>query len=117
MPTYKEMSEEALLLAIEGYQDELAPAKRVQDAFYRNCRCPRCSGECDAIFLSITHSLPREGELVHRSGLKCRLCEAVFDPHSNIIVSLGNPGKIQDKYLATQPIMLSNMDDSDESAD
>jgi len=111
MPTYQELDEDALLRAIEGYTDELVGERRKLSAFYRQFNCPRCKGECDEVFISVDHSLPKDDELVQRSGLKCRICEAIFDPHTGIIVSLGNPGKIQDKYLATQPILLSNVDD------
>lgn len=88
---------------IEGYENELEPALKAQDAFYRQHNCPRCGGNTQKHFLSVQHAFPGiAGEILPRSGLKCLLCECVFDPHSGMIVELGNAGKINDKIRASQ---------------
>ena len=100
--TYQEMDPELALKLIEGYDDVLTGEMRKQEAFYRQFDCPRCGGKCDKHFLSIQHAFPQNGEsLVPRSGLKCRLCDCVFDPHSGLMVSLGNAGKITERVLPT----------------
>ena len=90
---FKEMPQELVEKLIEGYENEIEPAYKVQEAFYRQMACPRCQGRCEKIFLSKEHAFS-EGSLVPRSGLKCTLCDCVFDPHSGVILDLGNPGKI-----------------------
>ncbi len=103
MPVYQELPPEVVQEMLKGYKDELEGAKRVDDAFYRQFPCPRCGGECQRAFLGIKHALPEDGEnLLPRSGLRCKLCDCLFDPHSGLILELGNVGKIQERLQPTQ---------------
>lgn len=87
------MDPELALKLLEGYENELAPAQKVQDAFYRNMVCPRCGGQCQKEFISADHTFGGSS-LIPRSGLKCSMCDCIFDPHSGVILELGNPGNI-----------------------
>jgi len=105
---FKEMDPELVLKAIEGYQNELEPAKNVQDAFYRQAECPRCgSRHVERAFISVDHAFSSE-DLLPRSGMKCALCDCLFDPHTGLILELGNVGKIKERVLpALTPIVGS----------
>jgi hypothetical protein len=93
MPIFQELDAEIVLKMLEGYENELEPEQKGLDAFYRQFRCPRCKGPCLKHFLSTDHAFGGE-TAVPRSGLKCTLCDCVFDPHTGLIVSLGNLGNI-----------------------
>lgn len=99
---FQEMDPEVALKMIEGYENELDPAAKVQEAFYRQFVCPRCGGKCQKHFLGPNHAFGDPDSLVPRSGLKCLACDCVFDPHSNLIVSLGNVGNIPERVVPTQ---------------
>lgn len=89
---FVEMDPELVLKAIEGYQNELAPAQKALDAFYRQFRCQRCGSECRKEG-TVTHAFGDPDILVPRSLLRCLKCEALFDPHSGIRLEMGNPSK------------------------
>lgn len=98
---FKEMDPELVLKAIEGYQNELEPAKNVQDAFYRQMECPRCHNtQLERHFVSIDHAFSGE-DILPRSGLKCVLCDCIFDPHTGLILKLGNVGNVKERILPT----------------
>jgi hypothetical protein len=88
MPTFVEMDQELALKLIEGYENELEPEQKKQEAFYRNCACPRCGGQCEKRFISADHAFG-DGSVLPRSGLKCTMCNCLFDPHSNLILEIG----------------------------
>ena len=44
MPTFKEMDPELVTKLLEGYENELGPATRKLEAFYRQFKCPKCKG-------------------------------------------------------------------------
>lgn len=79
------MDPELIKKAIKGFNDELEPARTKLDAFYRQCRCPNCEGECDKEDAPIGHVFSDE-ELVQRSVLRCKQCSLLFDPHSGLIL-------------------------------
>lgn len=109
---YQEMDPEVALKIIEGYEDELTGESKKQEAFYRQFRCPRCGGECIKHFISAQHAFPQDGDvLLPRSGLKCKLCDCLFDPHTNLIITLGNAGKINERLGAT---MIPNIGGGEE---
>lgn len=111
-PTYKEMDPDLLEHLLEGYEDELTGEARKQEAFYRQFRCPRCGGECEKHFLGVGHSFSSTSDTyLPRSGLKCKLCECVFDPHSDLIVGLGNAGKISERIQPTLVPLIKPDDD------
>ena len=74
--------------AIEGYQNELAPELLALDAFYRQFRCKRCKSPCNKEQVA-GHVFSDPNTLVPRSCLRCSVCRMLFDPHSNIILEMG----------------------------
>ncbi len=92
MPVFKEMDPEIVRRAIEGYQDELAPAHKAQEAFYRQFRCPRC--ECQLQKEFNAKLCFDEDSLVPKAHLRCPNCSFLLDPHTNLVIETGNPAKI-----------------------
>jgi hypothetical protein len=89
-----EMDPELVFAAIEGYNNELVDEQKRLDTFYRQFVCKRCGGQCR----TETHRDPRHAfgdpdVLVPRSILRCLTCDCLFDPHSGILLELGNPMK------------------------
>ncbi len=110
MPIFQEMDPELCTSLLEGYENELEPEQAGLDAFYRNCRCLRCGGQCEKVYLGAEHAFGGD-TAVPRSGLKCKLCDCVFDPHSGLIVELGNPGNIGERMNASQVPWVGGEDD------
>ncbi len=87
---YKPMDPVLALKAIEGFTNELEPQRLKLEAFYRNCRCPRCRGECKREAVA-GHAFADPETLVPRSCLRCLNCKVLFDPHSDLILERGEP--------------------------
>ena len=89
---FVEMDPALVLKAIEGYHNELAAEKQKLDAFYRQFRCKRCKGplrqETDP-----RHCFSPE-TLAARAILRCLRCDFLFDPHTGIVLELGDPDKV-----------------------
>lgn len=90
---FVEMDPQLIWKAIEGYTNELAPAQKALDAFYRQFRCPRCGAHCSREMLK-NHAFADPDTIVPRSVLRCVECKALFDPHSGIRLEMGNPAKV-----------------------
>ena len=78
--------------AIEGYTNELAPESLALDAFYRQFRCKRCGGKCQRETVK-GHVFSDPGTLVPRACLRCTDCRCLFDPHSGILLEMGDSAK------------------------
>lgn len=74
---------------VEGYQNELEPQRKALEALYRNCRCPKCKGACRKEFVS-GHVFADPSILVPRSCLRCLTCDLLFDPHSDLVLEMGD---------------------------
>jgi hypothetical protein len=90
---FVEMDPELARKAIEGYQNELEPERLGLEAFYRQFRCKRCGGYCQKELVS-GHVFGDPGVLVPRAVLRCARCGFLFDPHSGLILEMGNPAKV-----------------------
>lgn len=90
--------------AIEGYQNELAPEQKALDAFYRQFRCTRknCGASCRKEMLA-NHAFSDPDTLVPRSVLRCVRCESLFDPHSGLLLEMGNTAKAPPDIPIIQP--------------
>lgn len=86
-----ELDPETAWRLIEGYQNELAPEQLALEAFYRQFRCLRCKAECRKE-TSLGHAFSDPNTLVPRSLLRCLECEMLFDPHTGLILQMGNIG-------------------------
>ena len=108
MPSFIEMDPEVALKAIEGHDNVLAPENTSMEAFYRQFVCPQCGGRCEKSFISPQHAFGGE-TLIARYGLRCVLCDCLFDPHSNsLIVELGSPGKLVERVMAGGTPIVGN---------
>ena len=90
MPRFKELDPVLAAKAIEGYTNELAPAAKALDAFYRQFRCQRCGGKCNKETVP-NHAFSDPDTLVPRSCLRCPTCNCLFDPHSGLLLEPDDP--------------------------
>jgi hypothetical protein len=83
------MDPELARQAIEGFTNELAPEARSLEAFYRQFACLRCKSSCQKEFVQ-GHVFADPDVLVPRSCLRCTVCRCLFDPHSGLVLSVGD---------------------------
>jgi hypothetical protein len=79
--------------AVEGYQNELEGEKKRLEAFYRQFTCKRCGGKVRQETHS-KHCFSDPDTLVARAMLRCVDCDCCFDPHTGIVLELGDPNKL-----------------------
>ena len=87
---FVELDPDVCLRAIEGYQNELEPEVRALDAFYRQFCCKKCRSPVTKEFVP-GHVFNDPNTSVPRATLRCTRCGCHFDPHSNLIISMGDP--------------------------
>lgn len=92
--TIQELNPTIARIAIEGYQDELSPAQKTDDAYYRQFTCPSCG--CSSMTKEFLCG-PRGagvtwvgGSLTPQALLRCQGCSLLLNPRSGIIVETGN---------------------------
>ena len=95
MGTFKEMDPEVAWRLIEGYQDELTPEAKKQEAFYRQFRCQNCRTELQQEIDAKTCF--RNGAILPKALLRCALCGYLIDPETRIILSSGNPAQVPEE--------------------
>lgn len=96
---FHELHPELCQLAVQGYQDEIAPAARVEEAFLKQATCPGCEGNSfTKEFLGMNAGGRGvtwvEGESVPQALLRCCDCEVLFNPHTGMIVELGESERV-----------------------
>jgi hypothetical protein len=93
-----EMKPEDVLAAIEEYSDALSGEQEKIDAFYRQFICPSC--KCSALSkrYQTRHAFADSNWLIPRATLVCNQCKCQFDPHTGIILEMGNPAKVEAPY-------------------
>lgn len=84
-----EMDPDAVRRAIAGYQNELEPERKALDAFYRQFRCKRCGGQVQKEYTK-SHAFNDPDTLNPRALLRCTSCKCLFDPHSGVVLELGD---------------------------
>ena len=99
MRVYKEMDPEIARRLIEGYEDELTPAAKAQDALYRQFRCPRCKCGLQKEIDSRT-AFTGDG-LIPKALLRCANCRYLIDPHTGLVVEFGDASKIPFESIPT----------------
>lgn len=92
MPVFKEMDPELIWRAIEGYTDEITPAVKTRDAFYRQFRCPRCDCELNKEF-DVRTCFNGE-DIAPKAQLRCPNCSYLVEPHTNVVIEFGDASKI-----------------------
>ncbi len=83
------MDPELARKAIEGYSNVLRPEIEQLEAFYRQFRCLRCRSACQKEQAAGHVFDPTGGILVPRSLLRCTVCRFLFDPHTGLVVEVG----------------------------
>lgn len=79
--------------AIEGYPNELDTERKSLDAFYRQFACQRCGGPMRKE-ISPKHVFSDPNTLAPRSVLRCTQCACLLDPHSGLLLELGDADKV-----------------------
>lgn len=80
------------LKLLEGREDVLGPLAKARRDFYDSQICIRCGGKAfTKVADSKTIFVPDDP--LPRYLLRCRDCECLFDPHSGILLAMGNLGK------------------------
>jgi len=85
----KTMDPHITLKLLEGRVDVITPLAAEREAFYQSQTCPQCLGTSlkktgDVRFMF------RPGEALPRYWLECDGCRCVFDPHTGLVVKMGN---------------------------
>lgn len=83
---------EITIKLLEGHKDVITPAAEEREAWYKNQTCIRC-GSSALKKHGDSRTLFRGNDPLPRYNLICQSCECMFDPHSGLLLSMGNPGK------------------------
>ena len=86
---------------LEGRTDLLGPLAEARRKFYEDQRCIRCGGSAFSR-IADSRTMFTQDDPLPRYLLKCRDCECLFDPHSRILLTMGNLGKA---FVPTVPIL------------
>lgn len=88
----KQLDPEITLRLLEGHQNAVSPLARERDDFYKKQKC----NECGSTALQKTQDPKRifqENDPIARWLLNCKDCGAVFDPHTGLLINMGNPAR------------------------
>jgi hypothetical protein len=91
---YTEIDPEIAQAAIEGYESAFDGEQKKLDAFYRQFICPSCKSPSLAKRFNAGHAFSDPSCLIARATLVCNECKCQFDPHSGLILELGNPASV-----------------------
>lgn len=105
---FVEMTPEDALAAVEGYEDVLTGEQLKLNAFYRQFICPSCKGTSLSKRHATRHAFADPNWLVARATLVCNQCKCEFDPHTGIILEMGNPAKVELPYGLIDPSSFSS---------
>ena len=87
-----------ILKLLEGRKDVIGPLAKARDEFYQSQSCIRCGGN-SLIKKANAATLFHANDPIPRYLLECQDCECTFDPHTGLLLTMGNIGK------AFQPIV------------
>ena len=83
---------EITLKLLEGFEDTITPLSKKRDTFYEQQTCPYCEGD-NLTKTADSKTIFRNNDPLPRFLLSCDNCNCLFDPHSGLILSMGNLGK------------------------
>lgn len=86
---------------LEGHKDIITPLATQRGNFYKMQSCPHCGGNALQKF-GEPGSLFVDGDPIARYRLRCDNCDCEFDPHSGIVIRIGNIGKA---YVPAVPLL------------
>lgn len=85
----KPLDPQITLKLLEGRADVITPMARARQQMYQDQMCPRCGG-CTLKKRADSRTMFRPNDPLPRYLLSCQDCHCLFDPHSGLILSLGN---------------------------
>ena len=88
----KPLDPEVILRMLVGHKDIITPMAQEREKFYQSQSCPHCGG---ATFTKHATSADifRGNDPLARYQLICQDCDCLFDPHSGLVLKLGNRAK------------------------
>lgn len=92
---YVELDPEVALEAIEGHESIFTGEQLKADAFYRQFICPSCKSSSLGKRFNARHAFADPSWHIARATLVCNECGCHFDPHSGLILEMGNPAKVE----------------------
>lgn len=95
----RELNPELARKAIEGYADALAPAVRVQEAFYRQFVCISCGSSNltkEYIGGPAGRGTTWTGDVLPNAMLRCTQCRLLFNPHTRMVIEVGEEVAVPD---------------------
>lgn len=90
-----------ILKLLEGREDVISPLADRRDEFYRSQSCIRC-GSTALTRVANAATLFHSNDPMPRYLMECQSCECLFDPHTGLLLSMGNLGKA---FLPAVPIL------------
>jgi hypothetical protein len=89
------------LKLLEGRKDVIGPLAAARDEFYRSQSCIRCNGT-SLTKVANAATLFHPNDPMPRYLMECKDCECLFDPHTGLLLAMGNLGKA---FLPAVPIL------------
>ena len=86
MPHIEELDPDIVRQLLDEETDKVSSISEVDEQLYLDAVCPRCENQCRKSGLA-------PGGVVQRFLLECLGCGCVFNPHSGMIVAMGNLAK------------------------
>ena len=77
------------LKLLEGREDVITTLAQERDQFYQSQSCPQCGGNATTK-TGDPNRLFRAGKPLAYYHLECDNCHCLFDPHSGLIIKMGN---------------------------
>ena len=79
---------------LEGHRDIITPLAEERESFYNSQECPNCQSTS---FTRSTNSniAFRGNDPIARFILDCQDCGCSFDPHSGLVLRIGNRAKLE----------------------
>jgi hypothetical protein len=102
----KPMDPRITLKLLEGHPDTITQLAQEREKFYQSQSCPQCGGNA-FVKRADSRILFTDEDPLPRFLLECSNCKGTFDPHSGIIVTMGNLGRA---FKPTIPILDPNKD-------
>lgn len=87
-----ELNPELARKAIQGYSDEISPAARVDEAFYRQFCCPSCGADMAKEFVGGARGRGvtwTASSVTPQALLRCTSCKLLMNPRSGIVIEQG----------------------------
>jgi len=98
----KTLDPQITLKLLEGHEDVITPLAAERETFYQNQTCPQCLGT-DFRKTGDSRFLFRQGEALPRYWLECVGCLCVFDPHSGLVLKMGNVARSLEPAIPILP--------------